>query len=144
MDKVLFTIGFTGKTAEQFFTLLKKAGVRKIIDVRLYPSTQLSGFSKSKDLAYFLKSIGNIDYEHRTDFAPSADILRDYKDGKIGWTEYEQRYMDLIKSRMVLSSADELNHACLLCAEQTAEKCHRRLLAEYLAEQLKMQVKHLI
>jgi uncharacterized protein (DUF488 family) len=74
----LFTIGFTGTTAENFLNRLKQAGVRKVIDTRLWPDTQLSGFAKRKDLDFFLKNLAEADYEHNPVLAPSEDILRDY------------------------------------------------------------------
>jgi len=53
----IFTIGFTKKSAEEFFTLLKDAGVRRVIDIRLNNTSQLAGFAKARDLEYFLKAI---------------------------------------------------------------------------------------
>ena len=143
MRDSIYTIGFTKKTAEHFFSLLTDNNVKKIIDVRLYPSTQLAGFSKSHDLAYFLKTIAGIAYEHRLEFAPTDDLLKGYKDGKVKWREYEVRYLNNLKSQMLLLIGEELKDSCLLCAEDTPEQCHRRLLAEYLAGKFNMQVKHL-
>ena len=49
----LYTIGFTKKSAEDFFELLKKHHVKNIIDVRISNSSQLAGFAKGNDLIYF-------------------------------------------------------------------------------------------
>lgn len=130
----LFTIGFTGTTAENFFYRLKQAGIKKVIDTRLWPDTQLSGFAKRKDLGFFLSNLVQANYEHNPLLAPSEDILRDYKDKKINWSEYEHRYIGLLKSRRVngILQPAGLDHAAFLCAECTADFCHRRLLVEYL------------
>lgn len=139
----IYTIGFTGKSAREFFTKLRDAGVKNVIDVRLWPSTQLSGFSKSRDLAFFLSALCRIGYEHRKDLAPSEDILKNYKEGKISWVDYEMHYRALLKNRKIIW-ADEMSDGCLLCAEPTAEKCHRRLLAEFFKEQnLDLDIIHL-
>lgn len=130
----LYTIGFTGKTAESFFTKLRNAGVKKVIDVRLWPNTQLAGFSKSKDLAFFLRVLLKTGYEHRIDLAPTAELLKDYKDGKINWVMYEKTYIDLLNARHIQLTPD-MDGACFLCAEDKPHQCHRRLLAEYLATQ---------
>ena len=53
----LYTIGFTKKSAEQFFELLKKNNVKQLVDVRISNGSQLAGFAKGKDLAYFIKQI---------------------------------------------------------------------------------------
>jgi hypothetical protein len=93
----LYTIGFTGCTAEDFFARLKAAGVKRVIDTRLWADTQLSGFARKKDLGFFLKNLVGIDCEHRLDLAPTAEILRDFKDKKIDWQEYQSRYITLLQ-----------------------------------------------
>ena len=61
---ILYTIGFTKKSAETFFETLRKLYVKILIDVRFFNSTQLAGFTKKNDLKYFLKSICKCDYVH--------------------------------------------------------------------------------
>lgn len=133
----LFTIGFTGSSAEDFFERLRGAGVKKVIDTRLWASSQLAGFAKKKDLPYFLKQVAGIDYEYRKELAPSEDILKPFKDNKISWDEYEIQYIDLIHHRNITNilSPREVDQTCLLCACKTEHNCHRRLLAEYLQRQ---------
>jgi uncharacterized protein (DUF488 family) len=141
----LFTIGFAGKTAERFFTLLRDNSVRKIIDTRLHPASQLSGFAKSVDLKFFAAALAGISYEHRQDFAPTEEILAAFRKKEIAWSEYEKRYVQILHSRIVLVDRESLHHACLLCAEHSPDKCHRRLLAEYLADQHpEMEIIHLM
>lgn len=137
MDNInLFTIGFTKKNAKTFFSLLKEHGVKKLIDVRLNNVSQLAGFTKQDDLKYFLNELCNIDYYHFEQFAPTEDILKRYKKKEISWKQYEMEFNALIAQREIENevSFDLLNNACLLCSEPTAEKCHRRLVAEYLAK----------
>lgn len=67
----LFTIGFTKSSAENFFSRLKNAGVKKIVDVRLNNVSQLSGFAKKNDLKYFAKSLCSAEYEHIPELAPT-------------------------------------------------------------------------
>ena len=129
----LFTIGFTKKDAEAFFGILEKAGIRKIIDIRLNNVSQLAGFTKKDDLKYFLKRILRCDYRHEPLLAPTKEIMDGYKKKKIAWSEYEDRFKALLKERKAhtLVSPSELHMACLLCSEPKADKCHRRLVAEY-------------
>ena len=134
MDNInLYTIGFTKKNAENFFTLLKKNGVKKIIDVRLNNVSQLAGFTKQDDLKYFLKELCRIEYYHYEQLAPTEDILKRYKNKEISWEQYELEFNSLMTKRKIeaIISLDLLTDACLLCSEATAEHCHRRLLAEY-------------
>jgi uncharacterized protein (DUF488 family) len=142
----LFTIGFTKKSAQEFFTLLQNAGVRRIVDIRLNNTSQLAGFAKAQDLKYFLHSIAGIDYVHIPQFAPTQEILDSFKKEKGPWAEYESRFKELMVTRKIDETASGLlrEKDCLLCSEHTPEHCHRRLLADHLQEQLgNLQVIHL-
>lgn len=129
----LFTIGFTKKSAEEFFEKILAAGVCTLIDVRLHNTSQLAAFTKRDDLAYLLRKIGNIVYLHKPEWAPTADILSAYQKREISWNEYESRFKFLLRERSIQNAVPaNLDGSCLLCSEPTAEKCHRRLVAEYL------------
>ena len=142
----LFTIGFTKKTAEAFFTKLSKAGVKRVIDIRLNNVSQLAGFAKRDDLRYFLKTICNIDYIHKPEFAPTKDILEKYKKNKGDWSAYEKGFLALLAERRPEEtiSRDMFDGGCLLCSEDKPDSCHRRLVTEYLSEKWgKMEIIHL-
>lgn len=130
----LFTIGFTKSSAENFFTRLKKAGVKRVIDVRLQNNSQLAGFTKKPDLEYFLKHLCRLEYEHRTELAPTQEMLDSYQSGKGKWPAYEKKLRELMASRKIektlpRASADG---ACLLSGEAKPDASHRRVVAEYL------------
>ncbi len=130
----IFTIGFAGKSACEFFTKLRDAEIKRVIDVRLNNVSQLAGFTKKRDIEYFLKEIGKIEYIHRPEFAPTKNILDAYKKKEIDWSEYESQFRQLMTERQIenLVTCEEINNVCLLCSEAKPEKCHRRLVAEYL------------
>lgn len=143
----LFTIGFTKKSAESFFTSLKNAGVGRLVDVRLNNVSQLAGFTKRDDLRYFTKAICGIDYVHATVLAPTQDILDAYKKQKGDWALYEHQFLDLMRSRRIESELPRelLDGACLLCSEEKPDRCHRRLVAEYLGEKWGgVEIEHLL
>lgn len=133
-EKTIFTIGFTHKSAAEFFSSLEKAGVKRVIDIRLNNVSQLAAFAKRDDLAYFLQKICGIGYTHRPDLAPTQEMLDAYKKKEIGWDEFERRFMELTEGRHIENTLDDdvLDGACLLCSEHEAASCHRRLVAEYL------------
>lgn len=142
----LFTIGFTQKTAEQFFAKLQEAGVKRLIDVRLNNVSQLAGFTKKEDLRYFLRAIAGIEYLHLTELAPTPEMLDEYKKKKGAWADYEKRFLDLIAQRRIEKSLprDVFASGCLLCSEAKPHHCHRRLVAEYLKEKWgNVEVRHL-
>jgi len=137
----IFTIGFAQKSAEEFFKLLTVNKIERLVDIRLNNSSQLAGFTKQKDLQYFLKTIAKIDYIHDIKYSPTKDILDNYKSGKISWEDYKVKYYNLISARKVEdifknSVQGKYSNICLLCSESQATNCHRRLLAEYLKSNL--------
>ena len=141
----LFTIGFTKTSAQNFFERLKNAKVRRIIDVRKNNISQLAGFAKEKDLKYFSKEIGNIDYFHNLELAPTKELIDGYRKKEIDWQEYESVFNALLKERKVQDLDPKLfKNACLLCSEDVPHQCHRRLVAEYLKKYWKnLEIIHL-
>ena len=133
----IYTIGYTQKPLRQFIGLLQEAGVEAVIDVRLRNTSQLAGFAKRDDLDFLLREGFGIAYEHVVELAPTAEILDAYKKDH-DWPAYERAYRQLLAERDALAIGRQLlqryQRPCLLCAEDTADHCHRRLLAEYLAE----------
>ncbi len=131
----LYTIGFTKKSAAQFFGLLRSSGASKLIDTRLNNVSQLAGFTKRDDLDYFARELCGMTYRHELRLAPSDEFLKAYKKGNWPWPRYEDAYLDLIRGRRVEQVLErvDLDNAVLLCSEATPERCHRRLAAEYLA-----------
>ena len=131
----LYTIGFTQKSAQEFFELLKKNQVECLVDIRLRPDGQLAGFTKKDDLKYFLKALINCDYRYIGRLAPTDEILKAYRVDK-NWEKYETSFLDLLNVRGIPETLDrtlfEEKTCCLLCSEPTPEKCHRRLVAEHL------------
>ena len=133
----IFTIGFTQKSAEEFFGLLTASAIRKLIDVRLNNISQLAGFTKKDDLAFFLRHLCDIEYVHEPLLAPSQELLDEYKKRKGSWQDYEKRFLALMKDRKIEQSIPRdffKGPSVLLCSEPTAECCHRRLVLHYLAE----------
>lgn len=135
----IYTIGFTQKSAEQFFELLEANNIKCVLDIRLNNSSQLAGFTKGTDLKYFLHKILDVKYYHDIMLSPTKQILSDYKKNKISWDEYEKLFLELldkrdIKENVILKYGMDLDKVCLLCSEPTADKCHRRLVSEYLGK----------
>jgi uncharacterized protein (DUF488 family) len=133
----IYTIGFTQTTAERFFGRLNEAGVKRLVDVRLNNQSQLAGFAKRNDLPYFLRELCCASYEHEPLLAPDQAILDAYKKRKdMPWAVYEERFLALMRDREIERRLDPSSftvRTALLCSEATPERCHRRLVVEYLA-----------
>lgn len=142
----LFTVGFTKKSAETFFEMLRDSGAKRIVDVRLNNVSQLAGFAKKQDLTYFLKNICGMEYVHVPVLAPTQEMLDDYKKNRGSWETYELQFLDLMRQRRIEEkvSRETLADGCLLCSEEKPHHCHRRLVAEYLKQHWgDIEIKHL-
>lgn len=138
----IFTIGFTRTSAEHFFGRLQDAGVAGLVDVRLKTGSQLSGFAKKQDLAFFTSRILSIPYRHELLLAPTDSALADYRARRLGWQDYANVYLDTLADRQVdrQLTPEALDGMCLLCSEDKPHFCHRRLAAEFLRDRWGRQV----
>ncbi|MEI7868792.1 MAG: DUF488 domain-containing protein [Candidatus Methylumidiphilus sp.] len=143
-----YTIGFTQKNAQNFFTLIKRNNVARIVDVRLNNVSQLAGFAKHDDLKYFLSELCNADYIHMKELAPTKDILAAYQKKIITWEAYEDKFLNLMSQRNIERFIDKsiIENGCLLCSEHKPHHCHRRLVVEYLNQHwgTEIEVVHLL
>lgn len=129
----IFTIGFSGKKPDVFSDILNAAQINCVWDIRLWRTSRFVPFYSGTNLAATLGSR----YEYHPEFAPTTGILAGYKDGCITWPDYERMYRELLTTRNPTAglALNSLDHICLLCTEKSATQCHRRLAAEYIAEQ---------
>ena len=143
----VFTIGFTQSTAAHFFGRLNDAGIKRLVDVRLNNVSQLAGFAKRDDLAYFLRQLCGAEYVHEPRLAPTQEMLDAYKKQHGPWPDYERCFLELLTERRVEETLDRdlfVVPTVLLCSEATPEHCHRRLVAEYLREKWgNIEIRHL-
>jgi uncharacterized protein (DUF488 family) len=132
----IYTIGFSRKPARTFFELLRASGAERLVDVRLNNASQLAGFTKRTDLPYFLAELCAMDYSHELNLAPTKPMLDAYRKGASTWEEYERSFIDLLADRRIERTVprDLVENSVLLCSEPGADRCHRRLVGEYLAD----------
>lgn len=146
----LFNIGFTQKTAEEFFGILKKNKIDCLVDIRLNPNGQLSRFAFEKDLPFFLdKLVGGCKYVHRIDLAPTKELLKEVRDKDCPMSKdyklFEKAFFKQLETKSKISNFvtqfSKYKNVVLLCSEPTIEKCHRRLVSEMLLKQFKDDIK---
>jgi uncharacterized protein (DUF488 family) len=144
----IYSIGFTHTTAADFFGRLQRHGIGRLLDVRLSNTSQLAGFAKRDDLAYFLRELCQADYEHAPLLAPTQELFEDFKrHHTVAWSAFERRFLELMKARRIERELDRASFetpTVLLCSEETPDECHRRLVIEYLQRHWKdVQAVHL-
>jgi uncharacterized protein (DUF488 family) len=143
----IFTIGFTKKSARDFFAKLRRPGIKRLVDVRLNNVSQLAGFTKKDDLRFFTEAICGIEYVHLPELAPTQQMLDAYRKAKGGWANYEQEFLNLMSQREIEDKVkkDVIDGGCLLCSEEKPEHCHRRLVAEYLkGKWANVEIEHIV
>ncbi len=131
----LFTTGFAGRDAQGFFTRLREHGVRRLIDVRRFNTSQLAGYTKRRDLPFLLAELCDADYTHLPDAAPTADLLTAYRSDELPFDAFAQAYRDGLDPHVVAQVAELAaeSPSVLLCTEADAERCHRSVLADLVA-----------
>ena len=136
----IYTIGFTKKSARDFFESMKAHNMAVVVDIRLNNSSQLAGFSKGGDLSYFLPEISGCAYHYEPLFAPTKELMDGFKTKKLGKEQFEAAYRQLMQERGALAYYEnayaKAGNVCLLCSEDTPALCHRRILAEMIAENM--------
>lgn len=140
------TIGFTKSSAQHFFERLSQAGVQRLVDIRLNNVSQLAGFAKAPDLAYFLDAICSITYEHDVRLAPTQELLKAYRNKEITWSMYEKGFRELMLERNIPAMLDKdpfQAKTALLCSEPEPDHCHRRLVGELLTASWRATMEHL-
>lgn len=130
-------------SAESFFDRLQSWKVDLVLDVRLHNTTQLDGFTKERDLAYFVKEIDHADYVHDIEFAPKSDDLHAYLHHKMSWQGFAASYeLDLRERNAVADFFKKYGkyHSVAIVGTATNK---RRSHAEVLLAQLQaaMQLK---
>ena len=131
----IYTLGFSLKSAVEFFDILRESGVRRVVDIRRSNTNQLAGFTKKDDLRYFLRVILDMPYTHELALAPSADLMHAYRHDEVGFDEFSKQLREEYDAGEVSSLDRSLfDDAVLLCSEADPSTCHRLVAAEYLAE----------
>lgn len=142
----IHTIGYSNKTAEKFFDLLRTSEAATLVDVRINSLVQTGGFANRDTLKHRLADLGGMTYTHRPDLAPTPSMLSDYMRRSIDWATYEARFQELMEQRAAKNALPQelFDNTVLLCSEHNPHHCHRRLVAEYLAQHWNnVTIKHL-
>jgi uncharacterized protein (DUF488 family) len=122
---VLFTIGYAGRTVEEFTSMLRDAGVDLVVDVRALPLSRKKGFSKTPMSEALAKA--GVGYAHvRAAGNPFRDDKEDSAHGLGRYAAHLEANPDVLDE---LARAIEGHRAALLCMESDAARCHRSVLA---------------
>lgn len=136
----VFTIGYGGRSKEEFLALVKQHGVKTIVDIRLRPDRASMGIwvkAKTSD-----KGIESWLAEAGIGYQSVVELGNVYLD----LPNWQQRYHRLIESAGALLTErleEIVGPICLLCAEKRVADCHRLQVAEYLKANKGAVIQHL-
>ena len=141
---ILYTIGYSQKTAEEFFALLRDAGVKRVVDIRRHNTNQLAGFTKQSDLPWFLDTIAGIGYTHELRLAPSEELMHAYRKEGLPFEDFAKQLTEQFGDTHRELDPKDFADAALLCSEADPSECHRSVAADYLAKHWEgVEVTHL-
>ena len=129
---MLFSVGYEGRTIDQFVGLLVEHGVSTLVDVRLNAISRKPGFSKRR----LDEALGNagVQYRHEPLLGNPADNRNAFRPG--GDLASGRRRFD---ARLNNGSAEALEAlaamaadapVAVLCVERASERCHRRVITD--------------
>ena len=132
----IFTIGHSTRSADDFIALLRRAGVKRVYDIRAYPGSRRYPHFNAEPLAELLRSRG-IEYEHHPELGGRRRASRDAppsawrNEGFRGYAEYMRtdefrRGIDVL----IHSSAD--TPTAIMCSEAVPWRCHRTMVSDAL------------
>ncbi len=128
-ERIVYTIGYGGHTAEQFVDLLREHDVRIVVDVRQYPERASMGiFMRAKTPEKGVQGLlarAGIGYIAMTELGNPFRYERD-------WRSLYERFLNEEEERLLSPLKDLPAPLCLLCAEKKVCDCHRQQIAERL------------
>lgn len=124
---VLATIGYEGRTRDDFLNLLRNAGIETIVDVSYRPRGGSTAFDRS-ELFDSLAENG-IKYFQPPAIVAAADLEGSNSGGQPDVAAYERYALARIDATTELAMQVIASRCCFLCRERMAFGCHRAALA---------------
>jgi uncharacterized protein (DUF488 family) len=141
----IFTIGYQGYTLPELVSDLKEHDVEALVDVRYDAYSRRPEFRKG----YLQKTIeeAGLEYVHRPELGTPTRLRKKITDEKSG-NEVFKLYFERISRvnlRYVEAIADltRQKRVALMCMERDPRRCHRKILADFLAKRFGFQIVHL-
>jgi len=134
---IVYTIGHSTRSIDEFIAILRDARVTRIVDVRAFPMSRRHPRFNGDALAGALSAAG-IDYHHLR--ALGGRRGRETGASRNGlWTvEAFRNYADYAETAAFAAALDSLQRlarerpTAYMCAEAVWWQCHRRLITDYL------------
>ena len=133
--RTVFTVGYQGRTLEDFCALIVSHEIAVVVDVRLTPWSRRPGFAK-RSLSDALAQAG-VDYVHEPTLGNPRDNREAFRSGdqKTGRAVF-LKVMRATGAEALRGVADRIASArtALLCVESEDARCHRQVIVDILSE----------
>ncbi len=127
----IYTIGYGGRKPQEFIELLKANGIRSVVDVRLRPDrSSMGAYVKAKDPAKGIEGLLSSSGFLYFSFIELGNVFLEFDDWKGRYAALMDNSGNLLTERLSKVTVP----FCLMCAEKDPNKCHRMIIAEYLAK----------
>ncbi|MHC5310028.1 DUF488 domain-containing protein [Myroides sp. LJL116] len=133
---LIYTIGHSTHSIEEFLTMLKNFHVQTLVDVRALPGSRKFPQFDQDSLKESLEHNG-MEYVYLKDLGGRRKVHKDSKNTL--WHNASFRaYADYMQSESFLQAMEQLEQIALksttaiMCAEALWYRCHRSMIADYL------------
>lgn len=134
---VLFTIGYEGRSLENYLNTLIRNGIKILVDVRNNPVSMKPGFSKSQ-LRTYCENLG-IGYIHIPEVGIVSELrknLKSQEDYEELFAAYRREILPTTVSfqQRILNILLCYHRIALTCFEAESQRCHRSHLADAISK----------
>ncbi len=123
MEKILFTLGTSNRTRDEFIALLRSHGIEIVIDVRSFPQSRFPQFNREAVSQWLGEEAVGYFYLGRE--------LGGFRKG--GYEAYTQTH-DYLRGIDLLERMASRCRCAILCAERLPSRCHRRFIGQSMGE----------
>ncbi|MDR0943192.1 MAG: DUF488 domain-containing protein [Ruminococcus sp.] len=144
MNKLVYTIGYSGYKPVEFIYELRQHKINVLIDVRSVPYSKYHSEYNKETLQAMLET-QNIKYRNYSrEYGARQTERKFYTDGKLDFEKFasSDAFLDGIKK---VKSASNLGFTvALMCAEKEPEKCHRAILVARELRDNSFEIRHIV
>jgi len=127
MSKIVYTIGHSNRSIEEFVNILKRYNIKLVIDVRRFPTSRKYPWFNRDFLEKYLKNL-DIGYVWL------GEYLGGFREG--GYENYMKTEQYRYGISLLVRYIENLDHGfcTIMCSERLWFRCHRRYISNTLVE----------
>ncbi len=142
-DNILYTIGHSNHTINNFIGLLERHKINMVVDVRSAPYSRYCSQFNKNDISSSLEAV-NIQYMFLgRKLGARPDVPECYEGGCVNFKRIAER-KEFKDGLGLLLEGIEKHHIALMCAEKEPLECHRTVLICRKLKEHNLSIKHIL